>query len=79
VTLIVGKAMALVAVGLSIGVVGAIAAGRALENQLFQTPGIDPAIFGTVALLLLIVSVIASLIPTRSAAGLDAQAALRSE
>ena len=79
VSLIVGKAMALVTVGLAIGVAGAIAAGRALENQLFQTPGIDPAILGTVALLLLIVSVIASIIPTRGAVRVDAQAALRSE
>jgi predicted permease len=79
VTLIVGKAMALVAVGLALGLAGAIAAGRALESQLFQTPAVDPAAFGMVALLLIIVSVIASLIPTRRAARVDAQAALRTE
>lgn len=78
-SLIVGKAMVLVAVGLALGLAGAIAAGRALETQLFQTKGADPATFGAVASLLVIVSVIASLIPTRGAARLDAQAALRSE
>ena len=79
VSLIVGKAMALVAVGLALGAAGAIGVGRALENQLFQTPGVDPAVFGTVAVLLLMVSAIASIIPTRGAVRVDAQAALRSE
>ena len=79
VSLIVGKALVLVAVGLALGIAGAIAAGRALENQLFQTSAADPATFGIVAGLLVIVSVIASIVPTRGAVRLDAQAALRSE
>ena len=78
-SLIVGKALVLVAVGLAFGIAGAIAAGRALENQLFQTSAADPATFGTVALLLVVVSVIASIVPTRGAVRVDAQAALRSE
>jgi predicted permease len=77
VRLIVGKAMALVAVGLALGIGGAIAAGQALESQLFQTTGADPVTFGAVAVLLVIVSVVASIIPTCGAVRVDAMAALR--
>ena len=75
--LIVGNGMALVTAGVLIGAAGAAAAGRALESQLFQTPGVDPATFGAVALLLLVVAAVASAIPTRRAVRIDPQAALR--
>jgi ABC-type antimicrobial peptide transport system permease subunit len=77
--LIVRNGMALVTAGLLVGALGAVAAGRALENQLFQTPGVDPATFGAVALLLTGVTAIASAIPTRRAVTIDPQVALRAD
>jgi ABC-type lipoprotein release transport system permease subunit len=65
--------------GLVLGTAGALAAGRALQNQLFQTPATDVPTLNVVATLLLVVAAVASLIPTRRAVQIDPQTALRSE
>ncbi len=77
--LIVGNSMALVVAGVIVGAAGAFGAGRVLVSQLFQTRGAEPVTYGIVAMLLLIVTCIASLLPTRRAVGIDPQAALRAE
>jgi putative ABC transport system permease protein len=74
--LIVRNGMVLVLSGIVIGIVGALGAARALRNQLFQTAA-DPAIFAVVALVLVSVTVIASLVPTRRAVAVEPHAALR--
>jgi predicted permease len=79
VALIVGNGMALVGAGLVLGVAGAIAAGRALENQLFHTSAVDGPTISTVALLLVTVAAVASLMATRRAVQVDPQSALRAE
>jgi len=73
------NAMMLVAAGLIVGALGAIAAGRALETQLFQTQAADPATFATVALLLMLVATLAIVIPARAGTQIDANVSLRAE
>jgi putative ABC transport system permease protein len=76
---ILRNAMVLVAAGLVAGALGAIVAGRALETQLFQTRAADPVTFGTVALLLAVVSALAIVIPARAGTRIDTTASLRAE
>jgi len=68
-----------VALGLLIGIVLALAAGRLIASQLFEVKGHDPlAIFGA-ALLLALFALVAGLIPAQRAAGIDPVSALRVE
>jgi putative ABC transport system permease protein len=66
-----------VAVGLCAGLVGALAAGRVLEGQLFDTGARDPIAIGSVVVLLLVVSALASIVPAWRAASVDPSSALR--
>jgi hypothetical protein len=77
--LIVRNGLVLVAGGLLIGAVGAVAAGRTLEAQLFETTAVDPVTYATVAAALLIVAVVASVLPARKAVRVDPHAALRAD
>jgi predicted permease len=77
--LIVRNGMILVAVGIAAGAGGAFAAARAIEDQLFQTGGADPAIYLPVAALLVVVALLASLTPTWRALRENPHAALRAE
>jgi ABC-type antimicrobial peptide transport system permease subunit len=79
VLLIVRNGLALVGMGVAIGVIGALIAGRALRSQLFETAAMDPAVYAAVAALLVSVTVIATLLPARGAARVNPQAALRAE
>jgi putative ABC transport system permease protein len=75
--LIVGRAVALAALGLSIGIAAALALGRVIRQQLFGVPLVDPITLGVVVLVLIASATIASLVPARRAAGLDPGTALR--
>ena len=75
--LIVRNGMALVVSGIVVGILGALGAARALQSQLFQTSATDPGAFALVALVLLLVTFIASLLPTRRAVAVEPHAALR--
>jgi predicted permease len=74
---IVRNGMVLVGMGLVLGAAGSVAAGTALRAQLFQTSAADPLTIGTVGGLLLAVTAIASLLPTRRAVRVEPHAALR--
>jgi predicted permease len=78
-SLILRNGMAIVLAGLAVGVAGALIAGRIIRTQLFQTSGTDPATLTAVASLLIIVTVVASLVPTRLALRVDPQRALRGD
>jgi putative ABC transport system permease protein len=75
--LIVGRAVALAALGLAIGIAAALALGRVIRQQLFGVPLVDPITLGVVVLVLIASATIASLVPARRAAGLDPGTALR--
>ena len=67
------------AIGLALGVVGALAAGRLLQSFLVHTDARDPLTLSGVVALLAFVAIAASLVPSRRAARLDPVAALRAE
>jgi putative ABC transport system permease protein len=76
---VVRQGLTLVLIGLAIGVVGALAAGRVLSSYLYQTAPRDPLIFAGVAVVFVLAGVVACLIPARRATTVDPLIALRAE
>jgi predicted permease len=77
--LVMGKSLRLIAAGTVAGLVAALAASRVLSSLLFHIGPHDPATFGGVTLLLVLVALMATLIPARSATQVNPTEALRSE
>jgi len=77
--LVVGQAMAIVAISLVIGVAGAFAATRLLNSLLFGVGASDPITFAGIVLLVSAVGFIAAWVPARRATRVDPIVALRSE
>ena len=67
------------AVGMILGIAGALGLGRALSSLIFGVRASDPATFAAVALLLGAVAVAACLVPARRAAAVSPTTALRDE
>ena len=67
------------AVGVALGVAGALATGQLLQSFLVETSARDPLTLAAVVALLVIVAIAASLVPSRRAARLDPMVALRLE
>ena len=67
------------AIGVATGVVGSLILTRWIQSQLFGVSATDPATFVAVALLMLVVSLAACLVPARQAAAVDPAVALRYE
>ena len=76
-TMVLRQAMAPVLVGIVIGVAGALAISRVVARLLFGLSATDPATFGTVVAMLLLVALVASWVPARRASRLDPLLALR--
>jgi predicted permease len=77
--LIVAGGLRLVAIGVLAGAALAFWASRWMETLMFRQSARDPLVFAAVALLLLGVSVIASMVPAWRAARVDPNVALRLE
>jgi predicted permease len=77
--LVVGESLALAALGLVIGVAGAIAVGRALDRLLFGVRPTDLMTFTATAGLLMAVAFLATYLPARRAMRTDPMEALRVE
>jgi ABC-type antimicrobial peptide transport system permease subunit len=77
--LVVGQGLRLALVGVALGVVAAMAAGRALQAQLFEVSALDPMTFVSTAAVLLLAAVLASYVPARRATKIDPLEALRYE
>jgi putative ABC transport system permease protein len=77
--LIVGHAAVLAATGAVLGLVGALVLSQLLTSQLFGVSPTDPAVFVSVAVLVMLVALGASYGPARRAARIDPMAALRFE
>ena len=77
--LVVGQSMRFAAVGIGIGVLLAVGAARWIEPLLFQQAARDPAIYAAVAIVLLVVTLVASAAPAWRAIKADPASALRSE
>jgi putative ABC transport system permease protein len=69
----------LLAIGLAIGVVGAVFLTRLLRAQLFAVSPGDPATLATVTALLAAAAMAASYFPARKATRVDPMTALRDE
>jgi len=75
--LVLTRAMALAAIGIAIGVAGAIALTRYLTSMLFGVKPIDVVTFIAVAVVLALVVLVACLVPARRATKIDPLEALR--
>jgi putative ABC transport system permease protein len=79
VALVVRQGMILAAVGIAIGLGGAVAASRAIMTMLFGVSRLDPTTYAAVIALLAGVSAIACWLPAWRAAQVDPSITLRSE
>jgi putative ABC transport system permease protein len=78
-TMVVREAFGVVAAGLAIGVVGALALTRVLAGLLYDVSPTDTATFAGVVVVLGAVAVAASYLPARRAASVDPIVALRQD
>ena len=76
---VIREGILLALAGIGIGLAGAFVAARALSAFLFGVSASDPLTFSGVALLMLLVAVVASYIPSRGALKVDPVVALRGE
>lgn len=76
---VAGRGLVLTAIGGTIGLAGALAAGRLLSGLLFDTAAADPLTIGAVAVLLPAITLAACAVPARRAARVDPVATLRAE
>jgi putative ABC transport system permease protein len=77
--LVLGQGLALVSLGLGLGLLGALAAGRALASLLYNVGTIDVAALCTALLSLAFVALLACFFPARRATRVDPMVALREE
>ncbi len=77
--LVLGHGLLLAAIGLAIGLAGAVAATRLLTSLLFEVKPTDPITYAAVAVVLGVVALAACYIPARRAAKVDPLVALRQE
>jgi predicted permease len=73
----VTRALQLAAVGIVLGVAGAVALRRIVASQLYETSALDPWVLALVPLTMVAVTLIASYMPARRASRIDVSAALR--
>jgi ABC-type antimicrobial peptide transport system permease subunit len=77
--LILRRSIAQMAIGLTLGIAGALGVSKLLSSVLFQTGSRDPALLAGIVSLLIVVSTSACLWPARRATRLDPVNALRNE
>jgi len=69
----------LAAVGVLVGLGASLAAAPYVQDLLFRVDGADPVVLGSVAVLLVLVAVVASVVPGLRATRVDPMEALRAE
>jgi putative ABC transport system permease protein len=77
--LVAGEGMTLVAIGIAIGIGGAMALTRLMSTLLFGVTARDPLTFASLALLLALIALVACLVPAKRATKVDPLLALRCE
>ena len=76
---VAGQAAAMTVAGVVAGIAGALALARLMEGLVFGISTHDPWTFALAAVVLVVVSLVATAIPARRAATLEPIAALRDE
>jgi putative ABC transport system permease protein len=76
---VMGGTARLAAIGVALGLLGAVALGRSMQAILVDTNPADPAILGGAAVMLAAVALAAGWVPARRASRVDPLTALRSE
>jgi ABC-type antimicrobial peptide transport system permease subunit len=77
--LVVFGALKVVLVGVALGLGGAVAAGRSLQNLLFGVPPLDALTFVASGLAIVVVAAMAASVPAQRASRIDPVRALREE
>jgi putative ABC transport system permease protein len=77
--LVVGQGFRLIAIGIAVGLIAAFGLTRLMNAMLVGVKATDPATFGAMALVFLLIGAAASWLPARRAAALDPSSALREE
>jgi len=77
--LVCGRTVVIVALGLVIGVSGALLATGLLRSQLWGVTPTDPMTFGAVGVLFTLIALVAAFFPMRRAVRVDPTIALRCE
>jgi len=76
---VLAESVVLGGIGVAVGIAGAFAVSRALQQFLYEVKPRDPLVYGIVAAIILAVVVMASLVPARRAMKVDPMVALRWE
>jgi ABC-type antimicrobial peptide transport system permease subunit len=77
--MVLRQGLMLTAVGLILGIGGALALTQMMSGLLFGVRPADPLTFGGVVLILILIAACACLLPARRAVAIDPIAALRSD
>jgi len=77
--MVIGYGMKLSAIGLVLGIAGALALRRFLATLVFDVSTADPLIYGSAAALMIAVALLACYFPARRASRVDPLIALRCE
>jgi putative ABC transport system permease protein len=77
--LVVGEGLILAAIGISLGIAGALLTTRIVRSALYGVDPVDPATFLAVITTVLVITIAATLRPARSAASLDPLDVIRSQ
>jgi ABC-type antimicrobial peptide transport system permease subunit len=77
--LILRQGLALAAVGVALGIVASLGAGKWIEPLLYEVSPRDPVVFAGVAAVLLVTALVACLLPARRAALVDPNVTLKSD
>jgi len=77
--MVLGQGLKLSAIGIAVGLVGALGITRYIRTLLYNVTPYDPASFSFVAFFLVLVAAIASYVPARRALAVDPIIALRNE